>query len=172
MAPRIRQQTQADYAARVKRVNKAFGQRFKQAPSGRSHIWAVIGFLWFYVVVTIATRKADIIQSLEAGNLPHDAQNLVLAVMAVLLGVSLVLLAFHSLQVVLRTHARRTSGGLVFGAVAAMGLILIPPSVWRSGYALLDDNTRLFVAETQNSVRNIDWSDVVLVSSQSLRITE
>ncbi len=168
MARTFRKQTHDDYLARVSRVNASFLATHRDRSHEHPIAFGLLGFLWFYLVLSIATRKSDILSSLQSGALPEDMHNLVLSVIAVMLGTSLVVLIYHLARFVIRQHDRRNSGGLVFGAIAALGLTLTPPAVLEAGYGLLDDNTRTLVATTQNKMRNIDWNEVVMVSSQMI----
>ena len=169
MSRPVRKQTHSDYSARVYRVNQTFHARNRDRRRDRPFAFWVMGFAWCYIVLTMATRNEEILASLKAGSLPPELHNLVLSGMAVLIGISCVLLLFHIARIAIRRPERRNSTSLVFGALVALGLMLTPASVFQAGYAALEKNTRGLVTSTQTAVRGIDWNDVVLVSSQIIR---
>lgn len=143
-----------EFQARLR--SHARGQRAKPV-KGQPWLWRMVGFVWFYIVLTMARKKDYIAQSLSEGTLNEQAQFGFMAAMAALIAASLVVFGIHLVRYVGKARMARNSGGLISGAVMASGLIMIPPEAYDHAFNLLDDNTRSFL-ETANA--NLDQSDL------------
>lgn len=161
---------------RVHAVDPAQARGLLQRPGKdntqrRPFVSAIMGFSWFYVVVTIAINRSKIEESLLQGSLPAEHHSFVFNALAALLTVSGVFLLMHFARIFKRAGAKRAnSTGVLSGAAMAVALIYTPPSVVDAGVGMLDGNSRQLLEVAQNTVRDtlpgVDFAGIALVSSQ------
>ncbi|MDU8911299.1 hypothetical protein [Aestuariicoccus sp. MJ-SS9] len=173
----FRKQTRDDFTRRIEAVDPSHNRRSnRRAPredKTPSHpfVSLIMGFSWFYVVVTVANNRSRIEESLVQGSLPVEYHGMVFNLLAALITVSGVFLMVHLFRVLGRTGAKRAnSSGLLTGAGLAVALIYTPPEMVHAGIGMLDDNSRSLIQVAQDTVREtlpgVDFGSIALVSSQ------
>ncbi|WP_136442501.1 hypothetical protein [Pacificoceanicola onchidii] len=151
MARIVKNQTRSDFRRRVKSVDPSFyrwgsGGVRKDTTVERPIGSALLGFGWAYLVITIASNRPLIEQSLAQGALPEQYHVHVFMALAVLLASSGVMLLVHLMRYVTGSGGkRRNSGGLLIGVLGAVTLIYTPAHVWESGLSILDGTSRSMV---------------------------
>lgn len=166
MERRIRNLTRSDFDNRISRIQRDAGGRGSggSAPrKGHPILGGLLGFGWFYLLVTLALRKPEIADSLVRGTLSPQQQSMIVTALAVLMAGSAVVLALHLFRFIARR--RSTSGGLVLGGVAAIGIALLPPAMLDAGHEALEDNARSLIGTAKLSVSELRLEDVVPLSS-------
>ncbi len=171
----FRKQTRADFRRRIKRVDPAY-YRWGESGAARDTTAnrplgsALTGFLWAYLVISVASNRAYLENSLNQGSLGAEYHDMIFAGLSVLLVLSFLALGLHILRFFIkRGGKRRNSGGMLVGALGAMVLVYTPADVWTTGYGMLDDNSRAMLltasATVDDALPNVDLGNVVLVSS-------
>ncbi len=170
-----------EFRRRIKAVDPRFYHlgtsrgRTDTTPS-RPTLFAMLGFGWAYLVISISRNKTLLEQSLSQGSLSDEMQSNIVMALAALLAVSGIMLALHLMRFFLKKGGKsRNSGGLLFGALGALMLVYTPPSVFHAGFGMLDDNSRNLLLAAHNTVTdtmngavpNVDFGNVVFVSSQT-----
>lgn len=144
-----------DFQARLKRIDGLQGGHGGSQGSNRRDkplFSALLGFGWFYAALGIGMNKTKIEASLAQGNLAANVQTYIVGILAVLLIITAVMLCVHVFRFVVGGRARRNSGGLVMGAIGAIGFVSAPPELWSLGYDLLDNNAQMIVYNIQNTI--------------------
>ncbi len=169
----IRKQTKSDFTARLRRVEPGLAGRGPGAADTtirRPVFWSLAGFGWCYIVISIASRRDQIRDSLTQGSLSVQTHEAILGGLAALLAVSGVMLGLHLLRILGKVGARKSnSGNLLFGVLAAATLVHTPPGVFQAGFGVLDTKSRSILlaahASVKQSVGSIDWGGAVMVAS-------
>ncbi|MDJ0822801.1 MAG: hypothetical protein QNJ09_13450 [Paracoccaceae bacterium] len=170
-----------DFRRRVKAVDPKYyhwGERGAKpdATKSRPVLFAMMGFAWAYLVISVSRNKTLLEESLAQGSLTDQMQSNIVMVLAALLAASGVLLMLHLGRFFLKKGGKsRNSGGLLVGALGALMLVYTPPSVFQAGYSMLDTNSRTLLMAAHNtvtdtvkgSVPTVDFGNVAFVSSQS-----
>lgn len=170
-----RKQTRDDFTRRIRALDGGqngglLSGQGKDTTEKRPLVSLIMGFSWFYIVVTIATNRDKIEASLAQGSLPAEYHSMVFSGLAALLTVSGVYLLIHLFRLFTRAGAKRAnSTGLVSGAALAVALIYTPPSVVEAGLGMIDENSRSILTAAQETVREtvpgVDFGSITLVSS-------
>ncbi|KMK67526.1 hypothetical protein [Puniceibacterium sp. IMCC21224] len=173
----FRKQSKTDFNDRLRRLNSSHGSAgsYRQGAdtnSARPILFTLLGFAWFYTVITVAERKSHLKLSLVQGNLPAQYHDMIMAGLGALLAVSGVMLVLHLVRYLMKRGAKRSnSGGILVGALVAATLVYTPPSVFEAGFGMLDSNSRSLIMAASSTVTGnvsgLDWSAIQLVSSYS-----
>ncbi len=162
MRPMIRKQTQADFDARVRRLDPHYARTGRSRPSlaaetraDRPALAVLGGFTWIFVAVSISRNRETLRESLAAGTLNADMQWAVMAGLAAMLAATAVMLLVHALRFVARRKGKRgASGPLLIGAIAALALSHTPPSVVSAGIEMIDPNSRALLRTANKTVKD------------------
>ncbi|MCT4556097.1 MAG: hypothetical protein N4A53_15550 [Pelagimonas sp.] len=161
MAQSFRKLTRRDFQKRANRVAPGYaGDLLSKVQNDQSPshpiLSAGMGFLWGYLTLSIATRRAEIEGSLTQGSLPAQTQHWVMMALAAFVTVSAVMLVLHLIRmVILRGGKRSNSRGVLIGAVLAGGVIYSPPELWETGGLLIDAKTHSLLRGASEQVETI-----------------
>ena len=163
----VRKMTNADFEARIRRIDPEFARygasdASKVArTSKRPIVSGIAGFLWAGVVIAVAQNQQTIEASLLQGSLPREYHVYVFGALAALLAVSGVMVMMHLLRMVSRRgSARSNSAGILVGIVAATVMSMIPSQTYVAGLGLLNENSRNVIASAGTSVRATAGLDI------------
>ncbi|MBP0482864.1 hypothetical protein [Sagittula salina] len=140
--------THADFRTRVARVDPRFARMghaayARDATPAKPFGMALLGFGWFYLVVSVAYRRDHIAASLRQGSLPDEYHGWIMHGLAVLLAASMVMLCMHLMRYMSKTGGKRkNSGGILTGGMLALTLFNTPPGIWQMGFGMLDGNSQ------------------------------
>ncbi|MFP7570718.1 hypothetical protein [Marivita sp. S2033] len=185
MKRKFTKQNRNDFLSRIERLDPAFAATPAKARS-ESKPWEVdktglcksqspilMSILGFVLATgaAYALREPEAIEALLAGA-GWPAQFLSYATYTVLFTVLGVVLYFvkNLFRIVNpRAPGRWNAGGLVFGAVAAIGLSSVPDTVYQAGFEFAGfesaDDMFDFAHSHTSKLASIDWASVVMVSS-------
>lgn len=163
-----------DFSARVRRIDPHYARTGGQTSAKgeeRPFLSMIGGFFWAYLVISIAHNHDYIENSLRQGNLPQHMHVWVFGGLAALLAISGVFLLLHLGRWIMRRDAaKRNSGGLLMGALAAGVLVYTPASVYEAGLGMMDDRSRNILLAASGSVSEslsqVEFNTVAFVSSQ------
>lgn len=150
----FRKMTQDDFQTRIRRVDPGYVQAVQRqepatrAGSSRPVLSLLIGFGWAFVCLAIARNRDVIETSLLRGKLDAQYHAYIFYGLAALLAISAVMLAMHLLRYVFTCKGgtrKGNSGGLLFGAMLAAGVVYTPDSVFEAAFGLLDTNSRSLI---------------------------
>ncbi|EIE52322.1 hypothetical protein AL036_04740 [Salipiger aestuarii] len=165
--------TRQDFNSRVKRIDPYYASgnssnaSVLNADTARPFLWLLVGFGWAYVCLAVARNRDVIEHSLLQGRLAHEHHAYVFYGLAAMLGISAVMLAIHFVRYTFtdkRSATKGNSGGLLFGAMIAAGIVYTPASVFEAAFGLLDDNSRSLIVAATEAVP-VDFGSVAFVSS-------
>lgn len=169
----FRKMTRQDFNSRVSRVDpyysKGNGSNADVLNAGQSRpfLSLLMGFGWAYVCLAVARNREFIEQSLLHGKLAPEHHAYVFYGLAAMLAMSAVMLAIHFVRYTFtdkRSATKGNSGGLLFGAMIAAGIVYTPASVYEAAFGLLDDNSRSLIVAAADAVP-VDFGSVAFVSS-------
>lgn len=172
----VRKQTRDDFFHRLSSVDRRYRSRTpmhlrRDRRGERPFLWWTLGFFWTYIVVFVAFNRAWVESALKSSNLPRSLHDPVLATLSATLSISMVVLCYHLLRALFRAKGYYNSGSALLGFALAMTLHMLPQSYYTAAFNILDDDTKGFVTATSEKVRQINWTDVVTVTSETSQAT-
>lgn len=157
----FRKMTQQDFQSRVKRIDPYYARGSQSnaailnSGTSRPFVSLLMGFGWGYVCLAIARNRTAVEDSLLRGNLDEQYHDYVFYGLAAMLAISAVMLAIHFVRYTFtdkRSATKGNSGGLLFGAMLAAGLVYAPASLFEAAFGLLDDNSRSLIVAAAEAV--------------------
>lgn len=135
MKRNVRKLGQQDFRDRLQRVDGHFARHgyaktIVRNRNERPWLWTVIGFIWIFLVVSIAENRDYLEASLAQGSLQAEFRDYIFYALTGLVMVSVVALGFHLLRFLFkRRDFRGASGSILAGALGAVMLTQAPPTL-------------------------------------------
>ncbi|MWD27353.1 hypothetical protein E0K89_007710 [Aquicoccus sp. SCR17] len=152
----VKKLSRGEFDSRIRRIESDAAPRRRPVAEGRPGLAACATFAWLFLVAGLASGEAGVTHDrLDALLLPA-LRGLLEPALALALAATVAVLLVHLVRFLLGRRGRGTSGGVLLGAVAAIGLIMLPPEVKAPGYALLQTQSRAAYELVQRSVHRLE----------------
>ena len=173
MKRRFQKLGQVEFQSRVGRVDSHFA-RFGYSKTvirnrnERPVLWAIIGFVWIFFVISIAQNGEYLRSSLSQGNLPAEYRDYILYALTGLVAISTISLGFHVIRCLFKGRDHRgASGSIVAGALGAILLTQAPQAVLQDSLSVvMGGELMAAVADEAQTVTGFNMAKIRYVTRQ------